>query len=147
MRGHMRFIHAADLHLDSPLSGLRERAGEQADKLIGATRRAFEKLVDFGTSLFGRVQSSASDPFGSMTSLSRGFSLLSGISATALPLWGQKNEAERSEQRPLHHGRKEQTLVRTHFIHRPARDSSPPRAEPCLSVWFGRSSSRTTYIA
>ena len=43
----MRFIHAADLHLDSPLSGLRERAGEQAEKLIGATRRAFEKLVDF----------------------------------------------------------------------------------------------------
>jgi exonuclease SbcD len=43
----MRFIHAADLHLDSPLSGLRERAGEQADKLVGATRRALEKLVDF----------------------------------------------------------------------------------------------------
>lgn len=43
----MRFIHAADLHLDSPLSGLRERAGEQAEKLIGATRRAFERLVDF----------------------------------------------------------------------------------------------------
>jgi hypothetical protein len=26
----MRFIHAADLHLDSPLTGLRERAGSKA---------------------------------------------------------------------------------------------------------------------
>jgi exonuclease SbcD len=43
----MRFIHAADLHLDSPLSGLRERAGDRAENLIGATRRAFENLVDF----------------------------------------------------------------------------------------------------
>jgi DNA repair exonuclease SbcCD nuclease subunit len=43
----MRFIHAADLHLDSPLAGLRERAGEHADRLVGATRRAFEGLVDF----------------------------------------------------------------------------------------------------
>src|SRR3954469_10930648 len=78
-------------------------------------------------SLFGWVQSSDSDPFGSMTSLSRGFSLLSGISATALPLWGQKNEAERSQQRPLGLRRKEHPFVRTRFIHRPARDSSPPR--------------------
>jgi DNA repair protein SbcD/Mre11 len=43
----MRFIHAADLHLDSPLSGLRERAGERAGDLVGATRRAFERLVDY----------------------------------------------------------------------------------------------------
>jgi hypothetical protein len=62
-----------------------------------------------------------------MTWLPRGLSLLSGIGATALPLWGQKNEAERSEQRPLCRGRKEHTLMRTRFIHRPARDSSPPR--------------------
>jgi hypothetical protein len=87
----------------------------------------FESTARTRASLFGRVQSSDSDPFGSMTSLSRGFSLLSGISATALPLWGQKNEAERSQQRPLCLERKEQSLVRTHFIHRPARDSSPPR--------------------
>jgi DNA repair exonuclease SbcCD nuclease subunit len=43
----MRFIHAADLHLDSPLSGLRERAGERAEQIAGAGRRAFENLVDF----------------------------------------------------------------------------------------------------
>src|SRR5690349_14195214 len=44
----------------------------------------------------------------------------------ALPLWGQTNEAERSEQRPLCLRRKEHTLMRTRFIHRPARASSPP---------------------
>ncbi|MBP1807441.1 metallophosphoesterase family protein [Rubellimicrobium aerolatum] len=42
----MRFIHAADLHLDSPLAGLRDRSGDRAERLVGATRRAFEGLVD-----------------------------------------------------------------------------------------------------
>ncbi len=43
----MRFIHAADLHLDSPLSGLRDRAGERADDIAGASRRAFDNLIAF----------------------------------------------------------------------------------------------------
>lgn len=43
----MRFIHVADIHLDSPLRGLRTRAGERAQHLVGATRRALEGLVDF----------------------------------------------------------------------------------------------------
>ncbi|WP_262271850.1 metallophosphoesterase family protein [Microvirga yunnanensis] len=43
----MRFIHAADLHLDSPLAGLRERAGERAEEIAGAGRRAFDNLIDF----------------------------------------------------------------------------------------------------
>lgn len=43
----MRFIHAADLHLDSPLAGLRERAGARAEDLAGASRRAFEGLIDY----------------------------------------------------------------------------------------------------
>lgn len=42
----MRFVHAADLHLDSPLSGLRERAGERADEIAGASRRAFNNLIE-----------------------------------------------------------------------------------------------------
>lgn len=46
----MRFIHAADLHLDSPLSGLRERAGERAEDIAGASRRALVNLVDRATS-------------------------------------------------------------------------------------------------
>jgi hypothetical protein len=31
----MRFIHAADLYLDSPLTGLHERAGSRAEDLAG----------------------------------------------------------------------------------------------------------------
>lgn len=42
----IRFLHAADIHLDSPLQGLAARAGERADVLIGATRRALLRLVD-----------------------------------------------------------------------------------------------------
>lgn len=41
-----RFIHAADLHLDSPFRGLeRIREGSMLTALRGATRRAFENLV------------------------------------------------------------------------------------------------------
>ena len=43
----MRFIHAADLHLDSPLTGLRERAGSRAEDLAGATQRAFREMIQF----------------------------------------------------------------------------------------------------
>ena len=41
-----RFIHAADLHLDSPLQGLELHEGAPAKLLRGATRRALENLVN-----------------------------------------------------------------------------------------------------
>lgn len=40
-----RFIHAADPHLDSPLQGLEGHEGAPVEVLRGATRRAFENLV------------------------------------------------------------------------------------------------------
>lgn len=40
-----RFLHAADLHIDSPLRGLSRYEGAPAEELRGATRRAFENLV------------------------------------------------------------------------------------------------------
>jgi DNA repair protein SbcD/Mre11 len=40
-----RFLHAADLHLDSPLHGLERYDGAPVEELRGATRRAFEQLV------------------------------------------------------------------------------------------------------
>ena len=40
-----RFIHAADPHLDSPLRGLEAHEGAPIDVLRGATRRAFENLI------------------------------------------------------------------------------------------------------
>lgn len=75
----IRFIHAADPHLDSPLQGLELHQGAPVEVLRGATRRAFENLVslaieetvdfvliagdlydgdwkDYGTGLFFRSQ-------------------------------------------------------------------------------------------
>jgi DNA repair exonuclease SbcCD nuclease subunit len=42
----MRFIHAADLHIDSPLRGLDRYEGAPVERLRTATRSAFERLVD-----------------------------------------------------------------------------------------------------
>lgn len=44
----MKFIHAADLHLDSPLCGLERYEGAPVADLRGATRRALENLVRLG---------------------------------------------------------------------------------------------------
>lgn len=41
-----KFIHCADLHLDSPLRGLSARSGAPADDIRSATRRALENLVN-----------------------------------------------------------------------------------------------------
>ena len=40
-----RFIHTADIHLDSPLIGLAGQEGRAADRIRTATREAFENLV------------------------------------------------------------------------------------------------------
>ncbi len=42
----MKFIHAADLHIDSPMRGLDTYDGAPVDLLRGATRRALIGLVD-----------------------------------------------------------------------------------------------------
>jgi len=42
----MRFIHASDLHLDSPLRGLDRYEGAPIERLRTATRAALERLVD-----------------------------------------------------------------------------------------------------
>src|SRR5262245_10921017 len=41
-----KFLHAADLHLDSPMRGLAKYDGMPLDVLRGATRRALENLVE-----------------------------------------------------------------------------------------------------
>lgn len=41
----MRFLHCADIHLDSPLRGLERYEGAPVGEVRGATRRAFENLV------------------------------------------------------------------------------------------------------
>ena len=44
------FIHAADLHLDSPLTGLESYPDAPVEQLRGASRRALDKLVDLAIS-------------------------------------------------------------------------------------------------
>ncbi|HEU0134880.1 MAG TPA: DNA repair exonuclease [Allosphingosinicella sp.] len=41
------FLHAADIHLDSPLHGLSRYDGIPADEVRGATRAAFDRLVRY----------------------------------------------------------------------------------------------------
>ncbi len=41
-----RFLHTADLHLDSPIASLALRNGDLADLVRGASRRVFERIVD-----------------------------------------------------------------------------------------------------
>lgn len=41
----MKLVHAADLHIDSPLSGLDRYEGAPVQRIRGATRRALENLV------------------------------------------------------------------------------------------------------
>jgi DNA repair exonuclease SbcCD nuclease subunit len=41
----MKFVHAADIHLDSPLVGLERYEGAPVAELRGATRKALENLV------------------------------------------------------------------------------------------------------
>ena len=42
----MKYIHAADVHLDSPLRGLERYEGAPVEEIRSATRRAFDNLID-----------------------------------------------------------------------------------------------------
>src|SRR6187549_2420708 len=42
----MKFVHAADLHVDSPLVGLERYEGAPVEQLRQATRRAMQNLVN-----------------------------------------------------------------------------------------------------
>lgn len=44
-----RFLHAADVHLDSPLRGLAGQQGQAAERIRGATREALVRLVNRAT--------------------------------------------------------------------------------------------------
>ena len=42
-----RFLHAADIHLDSPLLGLSRYEGLPAEEVRSATRAAFDNLITY----------------------------------------------------------------------------------------------------
>jgi exonuclease SbcD len=52
--GSFSFIHAADIHLDSPLHGLARYDGVPIDEVRGATRAAFDRLIE--TAIERRVE-------------------------------------------------------------------------------------------
>ncbi|MCQ4632319.1 DNA repair exonuclease [Shinella sp. CPCC 100929] len=79
-----RFIHTADLHLDSPLTSLALRNAELGDLVRGATRKALERIVDLAISERVDAVIVAGDLYdGSQTSM-----------ATALFLMGQMRRLE-----------------------------------------------------
>jgi DNA repair protein SbcD/Mre11 len=41
-----RFLHGADIHLDSPLKGLEAYRDAPVEQIRGAVRRAFDRLID-----------------------------------------------------------------------------------------------------
>jgi len=43
---NFRFLHAADIHLDSPLKNLAAREGAPVETIRGAGRRAFDNLIE-----------------------------------------------------------------------------------------------------
>ncbi|MHB1606692.1 MAG: metallophosphoesterase family protein [Leptospirales bacterium] len=47
--GRFRFVHAADLHIDSPLTGLASQSEEFARVIENASRKAFEHLISLAT--------------------------------------------------------------------------------------------------
>ncbi|HEX3595292.1 MAG TPA: DNA repair exonuclease, partial [Polyangiaceae bacterium] len=60
---NVKLVHAADLHLDSPLLGLERYPGAPVDEVRGATRRAFEGLVDLCLTENARVLLIAGDVY------------------------------------------------------------------------------------
>src|SRR6185437_398332 len=46
----MKFIHCADIHLDTPLQGLADYEGAPVNEIRNATRRAFEKIINASVS-------------------------------------------------------------------------------------------------
>ncbi|WP_411035307.1 metallophosphoesterase family protein [Shinella sp. BYT-45] len=79
-----RFIHTADLHLDSPLASLALRNADLGDLVRGATRKALERIVDLAIAQEVDAVLIAGDLYdGSQTSM-----------ATALFLMGQMRRLE-----------------------------------------------------
>ena len=65
-------LHAADIHLDSPLRGLERYEGAPVDRIRGATREAFRALVDLAIAEEVRLVLLAGDLHG-QTSLTHAF--------------------------------------------------------------------------
>lgn len=73
-----RFIHTADLHLDSPLTSLALRNAELGELVRGATRKALERIVDLAITEVVDALVIAGDLYdGSQTSMATALFLMS----------------------------------------------------------------------
>jgi len=63
----MRFIHAADIHLDSPLAGMAQRHPDLARLVTTCTRDAFSNLIDQAIALEADFMLGASSSAGRRT--------------------------------------------------------------------------------
>ena len=59
----LRFLHTADLHLDSPLKGLQRYEGAPVQEIRSATRRALENIVQLAIQREVQVVVIAGDVF------------------------------------------------------------------------------------
>jgi hypothetical protein len=85
---------------------------------------------------------------GSGVDVTRGLVLLYGIGTQGPSIMGSEDEAEQSLGRPCH--RQVQADMRTHLIHRPARDTIPPlggaRVSSCRDLVLRRSHAAATSL-
>lgn len=74
------FLHAADLHLDSPLLGLTAKSADFAERVQQASRRAFDNLVSLAIAEGCRFVILAGDTFdGDLREFRTGLYFLSGM--------------------------------------------------------------------
>jgi len=77
---HFKFLHAADLHLDSPLLGLTSKSPAFAAKVEAASRKAFDDLIDLAISERCRFVVLAGDIFdGDLRNYQAGLFFISGL--------------------------------------------------------------------
>lgn len=75
-----KFIHAADLHLDSPLLGLAGRSADFAARIEAASRQAFDNLVDLAIAEGCRFMLLAGDIFdGDLRNFQTGLYFVEGM--------------------------------------------------------------------
>jgi DNA repair protein SbcD/Mre11 len=75
---NFKFLHAADLHLDSPLQGLAAKSADLAERIEDASRRALDQLVDTAISEECRFVVLAGDLFdGELRNIKTGLYLVS----------------------------------------------------------------------
>lgn len=90
MRHSFRFLHAADLHLDSPLRGLSRYEGLSVEEIRGATRRALEALVSFAIAEYVDFVVISGDIFDSrqdMSTLLFFTASMAKLSAASIPVY------------------------------------------------------------